>query len=552
MSNLTKRIAIGVIILITLTGLFLVTIGLEYIRVVEKEKDDLDNYLDHLKAEIDKRLNQRIFNVRGFIPYIQLNPDMTQDEFVEYASRLISEDDIVIKDVTFATDTTITHYYPVEGNEAIMGVDLLTLPGQDVIVQMVKDKGQIVIDGPFQIVEGGPGIICRIPVYIDSETEMHQYFGQLNYVVNFNVFLEETGINKAMKEFKFEIIQLSGIDNTKKTIVSNTDEFSDDAVTVRLIMPNVEWDITIEYVEGINGRSMVFYMLCILGTLVIVLSVIYTNRIMKSEHNLEFSIKALKETQEKLVLSEKLAALGSLVAGVAHEMNTPLGNLITMVTYTEKNEKAVLEKFKDGSLTKVDLELFLEKNIDSHILATKSLDKIITLINKFKQLTSFQGHSELVRIDLKKYLVELMDQLITEVNAGVSVQYAIDDIVILSDPEALSLIISNLFENTMVHGFDNFDKGEVSINAYRDTQNKTIVLKYWDNGVGVSKEIREDIFTPFYTTKKSSGHVGLGLHIVFNAVVNTLKGDIELIQDEKGRDVFMITLPESIMVGGGQ
>jgi len=546
MTNLLKRRITVSLIFVILIGLFVVTINLEYNRVIETEKEELGVYLESLEAEVDKLFNQRIINLKGLIPYIQLNPDITQEEFGAFGSRLLSKDDVVIKDITFATDTTITHFYPVEGNEAIAGVDVATLEGQTEKVLIAKEKGVTVIDGPFPIVEGGLGIICRIPVFLNTETEYPSYFGQLNYVVNFNTLLNETGLQEALDNYNFRITQIADVDNVEKVIVSSFDDFSADAVEGTLQLPNVQWKFTIEYEDGYNGRGIVFYCLCILGIITISLAMYSTNTILKSKYALERSLDELQITQDKLVLSEKLAALGSLTAGVAHEINTPLGNCISIVSYINKKAEDIQAQLIANKLTQQELESFLESNLESDVLIVRNLRKIVTLVEKFKRLTSESQILEVRYIELKPFILDMMNELQMDESKEISINYHVEDIKIYSDPIALSNIITNLFSNSVAHGFESIDSKEVNINVYKNELGNEIIIEYWDNGVGISEDIRDNIFTPFYSTKKNLGHVGLGLHVVYNAVVNSLNGSIELSRNKDGYDVFLISFSGSM------
>lgn len=255
-------------------------------------------------------------------------------------------------------------------------------------------------------------------------------------------------------------------------------------------------------------------------------------------------VRRTKKNPEQINSFRKLAALGSLTAGVAHEINTPLGNSITMISYLENTSKITSEKFANGNLTKKDLEITFEKNHESYILIMKSLNTIVSLIERFKLLTSAKPSQNLNNVELRPFIEDLLNHKKNAQNKVITIDYKIDDISIFCNSDIIAIVLENLFENSIVHGFMNDNFGTIYVKAYKDTLNKTIVIEYCDNGVGISKENRDNIFTPFYSTKKNKNHVGLGLHIVFNAVTNTLDGNIELIKNDQDMDVFRLSFPE--------
>lgn len=544
LKSINRNLAI-ILIFITLTSLFGLILSMEYRRSIDVQKEALRAHLDDLEEDVDTLFNERLFNLKGFIPHIQLNPNLTQEEFGEYSKLLLSEDDIVIKDITLAQDTTITHFYPIEGNEAIMGVDVAKLEGQTEKVLLAKNKGETVIDGPFPIVEGGMGIICRIPFDYYPEPGKRDYYGQLNYVVNLKVFLEQTGLENALNDYHLRIDQINLVDNSELLIVSNYDNFSNDAVKHSLQLPNALWKFTIEYKEGYNGFSMLFFLIAILAVIVITLSLLSINAILKSNNALEASLSELKRTQDKLVLSEKLAALGNLTANVAHEINTPLGNSISLTSYINKKHIALKEKFDKGQITRRELDSLFESSFDTYEMVDRNLSKIVTLVDNFKLLTFDSQISELRFVDLGSFILDLLNDLKINESLSISIECNIEPMRIFTDPIAISNIISNLFRNSIAHGFDKTLDKRIYVHAAKLESSDEVVLEYWDNGTGFNQADLDRVFTPFFSTKKHKGHPGLGLHIVHNAVVNVLGGSIDIIKNDKNIDIITIKFKET-------
>lgn len=511
--------------------LFGVILNLEYQRTVNSQKESLNIYLDHLKEEIDRLLNERLYNLRGFIPYIQLNPDLSQEAFENYAKLLLSEDDVIIKDIVLMRDTTVTHFYPVEGNEAIMGVDIAKVDIWNEKVLLAKNEGETVIDGPYKIIEGGMGIICRIPFDYSPEEGQTTYYGIMNYVVNYDVFLERTGLSQALEDYHLRIEQVNQVDQSELIIASNHQDFKEDAVTHVLQLPNTLWKFTIEYKDGYNGFSLFFKLLGILAVLVISFSFISVDTIIKSKEALELSLNQLKQAQDKLILSEKLATLGDLTANVAHEINTPLGNSISLTSHIHKRHEDVKEKFENDTLTLRELTHLFDTSISTYERMNKNLNRIVYLVDDFKRLTSSGQVSELKFIELDSFVLNVLEELNSNEIHPIAIEHQLESIRLFTDPVALRNTINNLFRNSIAHGFKDRSDNIIYIQAKEIKNTHEVLLEYWDNGVGFKEEALDHVFTPFYSTKKHEGHSGLGLHIVYNAVVNVLGGSIDIVKN---------------------
>ena len=264
-----------------------------------------------------------------------------------------------------------------------------------------------------------------------------------------------------------------------------------------------------------------------------------------SNHDLEHMIEDLGNTHKQLVESEKLASLGSLVAGVAHEINTPLGISVTSSTVMHEEVNQLQGKFENDTLKRSELEAFFKQANQACQILQTNLNRASDLIRSFKQVAVDQTVDDLRNINLKKYIDEIL------ISIGPSFKYSKvtveadceEDIDIETHPGALSQIISNLALNSMTHAYDESSEGVIRIKSYQD--NESIVIEYSDDGKGISEENLKNIFTPFFTTRRGSGGSGLGLSIVYNLVTGTLRGNIEAESVEgKGTD-FRIVFPQT-------
>lgn len=259
---------------------------------------------------------------------------------------------------------------------------------------------------------------------------------------------------------------------------------------------------------------------------------------------LTHTLTELKDTQKQLVQSEKLAALGGMVAGVAHELNTPVGNIVTTLSYLQKELKsaqAKSDRIDSPDNTLSDFWVEAEQIIDMNM---RNLERVNSLIRNFKMLATDQAFEGRRRFNVRSYLDELLPSLDSELNQSghrISVSCP-DDLELFSFPGAFGQIVTNLITNSLKHGFDPGDHGELSIEIV--VQSRNVVLTYQDNGKGIPQENLDRIFDPFFTTKRGAeGSVGLGLHMVYNAVTQALNGIIQCESPPEGGTRFTIIIP---------
>ena len=257
----------------------------------------------------------------------------------------------------------------------------------------------------------------------------------------------------------------------------------------------------------------------------------------------------LHETMEQLTEAKKIAALGRVVSGVAHEINTPLGIGLTSSTFLKNNIEAITKKHQEATITKNDFEKFLQQCTEAIGMVITSIGRTSRLVDRFK--TTAVDQNEEIKSSFK---LEILLQDIASSYAGRLQKNGhimlIDfhkSIEINSYPVALTLIISNLINNTLTHGFANRQGGHITLvvseSKYSETDN--ILIEFHDDGLGIKEEDRTKVFDPFFTTNMGENS-GLGLHIIHNLVTNQFGGTIRCetrSNDERLGAHFYITLP---------
>ncbi len=236
----------------------------------------------------------------------------------------------------------------------------------------------------------------------------------------------------------------------------------------------------------------------------------------------------LKSTQDQLLLSEKMATVGQLVAGVAHEISTPVGVGLTAATYLESKVQTVNKAFVAGALSKKDFEAFIQTVKESSHIVARNLERASDLIGSFKQVAVDHSTDDLRTFDVKAYCEEVVRNIRPALkHRPIEVQVLIEDgIRIMSFPGGFSHILTNLIMNSLIHGYDPQQAGIIKISASMDDDYFTLI--YCDDGKGITPAIKDKVFEPFFTTRRNEGSSGLGMHIVHNIVSNQLKGSLDL------------------------
>lgn len=257
-------------------------------------------------------------------------------------------------------------------------------------------------------------------------------------------------------------------------------------------------------------------------------------------------IDELKLAQERLVGTEKMAALGGLVAGITHDINTPIGIGVTAVSFLEERLNKLESAYAEKTLSPKALEEFINEAKQSTSLLTTNLDRASDLIASFKQIAVDQASEAVRTINFKDYVNEVIRSLhpkLKKTSHTINLQCP-DDLVLNLPAGAISQIFTNLIVNSLIHGFESKDNGVMDINITSDETNLTI--NYKDNGNGVTAEQLEKLFNPFFTTKRDEGGSGLGTHIMFNLVKQTLSGSIEA-TSEPGQGLhYFIQFPKNM------
>ena len=253
--------------------------------------------------------------------------------------------------------------------------------------------------------------------------------------------------------------------------------------------------------------------------------------------------KIKKQTHAQLLDSEKMSSLGSMVAGFTHDINTPIGLSITGVSYIQAEAKKITKAIETGTLSKTALNEYLENSVKMAEAMAKSLDKAKELVRSFKLISVDQHLNNTKLIHLKAYVDDILLSLHfklkhTQIRVNNNIPMALD---LSTQASVFFQIFGNLILNSIKHGFDGNEEGQIDIDAKQE--NDILYIKYKDSGKGMNKETLKHVFEQFYTTKKDDGGTGLGMYILYDLIVNTMGGKINVVSEIDQGTEFNIEVP---------
>ena len=247
----------------------------------------------------------------------------------------------------------------------------------------------------------------------------------------------------------------------------------------------------------------------------------------KRNEELAGSMETLESAQQQLIESERMASLGGLVAGITHDVNTPLGVGVTAASFLIERINTLEAAFNDKSITQTQMTSFIEEAGQTTHLLMNNLNRASELIASFKQVAVDQTSEAERRLDLNSYLDEIIQSLKPSFkNNHHTIDVECDESInIMCAPGAIAQIVTNLVMNSVMHGFEHKVNGHIKIKV--EASEQEVVMHYSDDGIGWLPEHLDSLFDAFFTTKRAKGGSGLGTHIIYNLVTQTLNGQIE-------------------------
>ncbi|WP_024519839.1 ATP-binding protein [Bradyrhizobium sp. Tv2a-2] len=273
-------------------------------------------------------------------------------------------------------------------------------------------------------------------------------------------------------------------------------------------------------------------------------------RVRNARDAAETALRHLRETQESLIEAEKLAALGRLVAGVAHEVNSPVGSGLTVASTLQHKVEQFAQEVARGGLRRSRLNEFLDLVRDASSQLVSNLDRAAERVQSFKQLALDQGQSRRRSFDAGELTKEVLSHLARESGErGIALNFTCEgDLAMDSYPGPFGQALTNLVLNAMIHAYPEGRSGSIDIEV-RPADRNHIEVVIADDGCGMAPEVKRQAFDPFFTTRRHEGATGLGLHTVHSILVDRLGGRIRLDSEPDVGTVVRLVMPRSAVTG---
>lgn len=268
------------------------------------------------------------------------------------------------------------------------------------------------------------------------------------------------------------------------------------------------------------------------------------HRAEQAQAEAEKALKDLRETQAQMILQEKMASLGSMVAGVAHEVNTPVGLAVTGASQLRNDTANILVLAAQGQLRRSTFDEYLGVVDELATLIEKNATRAAELIQSFKEVAVDQSSDARRPYDLRIYIAEVLASLSPRIrNAGHKAEISVPEgIEMDGHPGAMAQIVTNLVINSIMHAYGDRRDGTLRLTVRR-LDGDMVELRYSDDGQGIPPELWSRIFEPFFTTRRGTGGSGLGLHLLYNIVTVRMGGNVRVGASPDGGAVFTLTFP---------
>ncbi len=299
----------------------------------------------------------------------------------------------------------------------------------------------------------------------------------------------------------------------------------------------------------IKNEQQRAYIILTAGFIIVIILLIFLRILQRKKKNIQTvnqnlsnTLDKLKDAQNKLIETEKMSALTTLVTGMAHQVNTPLGIGVTAVSHIKQLVDNFTQAVSSGQIKKSTMESMLNELEQGSQLALDNMERAAKLIDQFKKISVELECATQEQFKLVSFLINITEKM-TFVNAGKKpiINISGDELLLTGYSMSLEKVIYHLIQNSMDHGFTKTKKPKIDICVYKKTNSIEILFK--DNGSGINSDLIGKIFDPFYTTNIGNKNVGIGLSIVYNLVVQLMKGTISYEPSEGKGSNFRIVLP---------
>ncbi|WP_207064299.1 ATP-binding protein [Niveibacterium umoris] len=542
-------------------------VRLELARQGEEQRALVTAHVAGTRARLESELNSTLYLSSGLVAFASSRASQLEESNVKDLLSTLYKTGRNVRNIVVAPGNRVKWVYPLQGNERVLGLYYPDNPQQWPGVKRAMERRHTIVVGPVNLVQGGRGLIARTPVF-DTHGE---YWGVVSLVVDWDALQQTANLQARTSQYRLAIRDVEGDRGTP--IFGESAVFAERPVTARLDLPGGSWTIGAVPADGWVAPSSRIHALrllyiavaALIGTLAFRLVTetqrrqaalrdlarlnselesridARTRELRNANDELARLVETLRRTQGELVRSEKLSALGALVAGIAHELNTPVGNSLLAASTLADKLRTLLRP--GVALRRSEWEESLAQMHEASDIITRSLSRAGELISSFKQVAADRTSAQRRRFALQPTLHDLAVTMQPSLrHAGLTIEEgSIPEVELDSYPGPLDQVMMNLIQNVVQHAYPEGGPGRIRISA--TAAGGEVTLEIADFGVGIPAADLPRIFDPFFTTRLGQGGTGLGLHIVHNIVTGTLGGKID-VQSELGVGTrFIICLP---------
>ena len=473
-----------------------------------KIRDDVTKVITDVKSSIENRLYLNIHRTEGIRALVAMKPDLTQEDFVR-AMEMNFSGDHDLRNIGLAEGMTIKYVYPIKGNEAAIGLDFTKNKVQFITADLARTKEKTVIAGPLNLVQGGVGIIARIPIYLDDkETNSHVFWGLASVVINMDGFYEKSGLNDLPEGISLAIRGKDSLGSKGEIFFGDKKVFEENPIIEKIELPYGSWEIAAIPNTGWS-KSIVHMNTAISLYLVIALMLLAANFVMIIFYD------RLRLAEAEAKRSNK--AKSEFLANMSHEIRTPLNSVIGFTNLLKETNLTTLQ----------------EQYVDSANTSGRALLGIINDILDFSKIEAGMMELDVSRTDLIELLNESIDivKYLAE-EKGLKLIIKVEDSVprfARFDSIRLKQILTNLLGNAVKFT----EVGEVELSLkYEEISNEygKFLFSVRDTGIGISEHKKNKLFKAFSqadsSTTRKFGGTGLGL-IISDMIAQMMKSKIK-------------------------
>ena len=472
-----KRIVLSILIFILMFSLFSFTSYIEYKRTIASDTQTLKDKLLLSKTNIENNISSKVEALNGLKTYIELDNDFGQKEYSDFVKRIYDSSNDIIKSLNFIIDTKITYVYPYEENMSIIGKDLTLLEDQKDLILYAKQNNKTIVTAPIQLMEGGIGIIVRIPVINNGI-----YYGQMAVVFDYYKMIEYSGLKTLSDDYFIKLGTIDNVRNQESIIWTNSQKFPNvfdyNAVSTDINMYNA--NLTLEAVpkHAYNRKTLLFKLILLIGMLVSLGASLLTYRLMKTTRILEKNKEELEHSYNKVL------ATNNTLEKTVNQLKESENKLQIQYDESKKQEEYIRFLAERDFLTNLYNRRKLSMDLEESLKTNKNGTILFIDIDDFKNINDTLGHHYGDKV--LQHVSVLLENLMF-INNYTPYRMGGDEFVIdipnIIDKEKMEEVIINLFEilckNHYIDNIKNNITGSIGVVRYPEdaTSVDDIVMK---------------------------------------------------------------------------